>query len=107
MKFKDQNVDEQPSVLVCASTGTAAVKIKGQTLHSAFNISRGQYSNSKLSNDKLNKLQRKCAYLKNVIHDEISMTGNGVWNVFEERLRKGKKSEMKTKLNQPMVMYLY
>jgi ATP-dependent DNA helicase PIF1 len=91
LKFKDQNVDEQPSVLVCASTWTAAVKIKGQTLHSAFNISRGQYSNSKLSNDKLNKLQRKCAYLKNVIHDEISMTGNGVWNVFEERLRKGKK----------------
>ena len=90
LKFKDQKVDDQPSVLVCASTGTAAVRIKGQTLHSSFNLPRGQCSNSKLGNDKLAKLQNKCAFLKTVIHDEISMTGNGTWNMFENRLREAK-----------------
>ena len=38
LKFKDQRIDEQPSLALCASTGTAAVRISGITLHSAFSL---------------------------------------------------------------------
>ena len=89
-KFRGQNSEEQPSILVCASTGTAAVRIKGQTLHSNFSIPCKQHSSTKLSDQSLNKLQRKCLFLQTVIHDEISMTGIDTWSIFEERLRQAK-----------------
>ena len=91
LKFKDQR-QEQPSVQVCASTGVAAVKIGGTTLHSGYNIPCRQFS-SDLSNARLHKLQMKYAHLKVAIEDEISMTSYPVWKLFEERLRQAKKSQ--------------
>ena len=38
LKFKHQRNDDQPSLQVCTSTGVAAVKISGTTLHTAFKI---------------------------------------------------------------------
>ena len=58
LKFKDQRIDEQPSLQVCASTGVAAVKISGTTLHTAFKIPCQQFS-PLLSNNKLHELQNK------------------------------------------------
>ena len=58
LQFRGQNTDEQPSIFVCASTGTAAVRIKGQTLHSAMTIPREQNATTKPSDDQLGKLQK-------------------------------------------------
>ena len=63
---------ECPHTLLCAPTGTAAVNIKGQTLHSAFGFSFGNehYSLSDKTRD------TKRATFKNlrfVIIDEVSM----------------------------------
>ena len=83
LKFKDQRIDEHPSLALCASTGTAAVRISGTTLHSAFNL-----MNKIIGNEALHKLQIKYPYLKTVVHDEISMTSDFIWKTFEDRLRK-------------------
>ena len=66
------NDPDCPHVLLCAPTGTAAVNIKGQTLHSAFGFTFGDehYSLSDKTRD------TKRAHFKNLrflIIDEISM----------------------------------
>ena len=38
LRYPNQSFDQQPSVLVTASTGKAATNINGTTLHSAFNL---------------------------------------------------------------------
>ena len=65
LQFRGQNTDQQPSIFVCASTGTAAVRIKGQTMHSTMSIPREQNVTTKLSDDQLDKLQKKMLLLKN------------------------------------------
>ena len=63
------------SLLVAASTGTAASKINGTTLHSAFKlpISDGNYRKT-LSDKTLKDLRIKYQNLRVLISDEISMT---------------------------------
>ena len=66
------NDPDCPHILLCAPTGTAAVNIKGQTLHSAFGFTFGDehYSLSDKTRD------TKRAHFKNLrflIIDEISM----------------------------------
>ena len=99
LKFKDQNIDEQPSYLVCASCGTAAVRISGNTLHSTFKIPRNQ-STLPLSSRNKDNLQKKCYFL-HVIQDEVSMTGSSTWKTFEGRLRDGKKVCTKDAIQHP------
>ena len=91
LKFKDQRIDEQPSLQVCASTGVAAVKISGTRLHTAFKIPCQQFS-PLLSNNKLHELQNKFQILTNIVYDEISMTSFPIWKIFDDRLKKAKKS---------------
>ena len=97
LKYEDQNADEQPSFFVCASTGAAAVRVGGNTLHSTFAMSRDQ-SSVGLKPRQQQSLQAKCRYLNIVVTDEVSMTGRPTWNRFEERLRVGKgiKEEQRT-----------
>jgi hypothetical protein len=61
---------ECPYILLCAPTGTAAINIKGQTLHSAFNFNFGDehYSLSDKTRD-TKRATFKC--LKFVIVDEV------------------------------------
>ena len=66
------NDPDCPHIILCAPTGTAAVNIKGQTLHSAFGFTFGDehYSLSDKTRD------TKRAHFKNLrflIIDEISM----------------------------------
>ena len=63
---------ECPYVLLCAPTGTAAVNIKGQTLHTTFSFTWGDehFSLSDKNRDTKRALFRN---LKFVIIDEISM----------------------------------
>ena len=55
-----------------------------------MSIPREQNVTTKLSDDQLGKLQKKCYYLKTLIQDEISMTGNDTWRTCEGRFRDGK-----------------
>ena len=54
-KTPGQNMDQNPSVVVTASTGKAALHIDGTTLHSAFALpvrDNGRFANLKLGRDK-------------------------------------------------------
>ena len=63
---------ECPHVMLCAPTGTAAVNIKGQTLHSAFSFTFGDehYSLSDKTRDTKRTIFKNLRFL---IIDEISM----------------------------------
>ena len=63
---------ECPHILVCAPTGTAAVNIKGQTLHSAFGFAFGDEHYS-LADKTRDTKRATFKNLKFVIVDEISM----------------------------------
>jgi ATP-dependent DNA helicase PIF1 len=71
---------------VLAPTGIAALNISGSTLHSFF-----QFCNVNrvidLRGPALQRLQDKCADLKYVIIDELSMVGCRLINVVDRRLR--------------------
>ena len=61
-----------PHVALCAPTGTAAVNIKGQTLHSAFGFPRGDDHYS-LGDEKRDKKRIEFKNLRFLLIDEISM----------------------------------
>ncbi len=63
---------ECPHILLCAPTGTAAINIKGQTLHSAFGFTFGDehYSLSDKTRDTKRAMFQKLRFL---IIDEVSM----------------------------------
>ena len=63
---------ECPYIIVAAPTGTAAAKVRGQTMHSAFGFSFGNEHFS-LSDKVRDKKRNLLKYLKIVIIDEISM----------------------------------
>ena len=92
-----QNWDEEPSVVVTASTGKAATNINGTTLHSAFQLpvtSGGALNTRKLSNEKLHMLQIKYKYLKVLLIDEISMIGKETFDNLNGNLQLIKNSNL-------------
>lgn len=79
---------EDCRVLLCAPTGKAAFHINGITLHSAFRIPANQgYDRTLLSSDALNSLRTKYRNLTVVMIDEVSMVGNNMLNLINERLK--------------------
>lgn len=84
---------ENCKVLLCAPTGKAAFHISGVTLHSAFRIPASQgYSCTPLSSDILNTLRTKYRHLAVVMIDEVSMVGNNMLKLVNERLKQIKGS---------------
>ena len=75
LRYTGQNIEEQPSVIVTASTGKAASNIGGTTLHSAFKLPLGDKwgGKSKPSHSVLAKLRNQYRYLMVILIDEISM----------------------------------
>ena len=66
---------EHPSAVVAASTGTAASKVSGTTLHSAFYLPIFEArSKQTLSDKEVHSLRIKYKNLKVLINDELSMT---------------------------------
>ena len=65
--------DDQPIVLITATTGSAAFQIGGSTMHSAF-LLHDTYK-SKPSWEKRSKMQLKLEHMMLSITDEISMVG--------------------------------
>lgn len=74
-------------ILLCAPTGKAAFNIKGQTLHNAFHLPLNQKKISHLSPGLSNTLATKLDHLKVLIIDEISMVGQHILNMVNERLQ--------------------
>ena len=78
LKQAGQNLN-QPSIILTASTGIAASRISGTSLHSAFTLpirDGSRISRGKLSSQELHDLQRTFQYLKIIVIDEISMVGD-------------------------------
>jgi hypothetical protein len=75
-------------VLKVAPTGKAAYNIKGNTIHSAFQIpaNRG-FEYCSLDSDRLNTIRSKLRNLKFIFIDEISMVGSGMFNFLNLRLQ--------------------
>jgi len=75
LKFPGQSPD-QPSILLTASTGTAASRISGQTLHGALNLSiYGLGARKKKNGMDLGDKAVAMKFLKIIVIDEISMVG--------------------------------
>lgn len=84
----DKNCDPDVlKILLCAPTGKAAFNIKGQTLHSAFKLPLNQKTLTPISASIANTLATKLAHLRVVIIDEISMVGQHILNMVDERLQ--------------------
>ena len=66
---------DQPYILKCAPTGTAAANIDGQTLHQIFKFSFGPEFRS-LNDQQRDKLREQLKNLRILIIDEISMIGS-------------------------------
>ena len=77
---------ECPYIIVAAPTGTAAAKVRGQTMHSAFGFSFGNEHFS-LSDKVRDKKRNLLKYLKIVIIDEISMVKSDQQFQLDKRLR--------------------
>ena len=79
LRYPGQLIDKQPSVLVTASTGKAAVGINGITLHSAFRLpikTMGKCFQYKKPKDEIiHDMRNRYKYLKVLMIDEISMVG--------------------------------
>ena len=84
LRYPNQNLD-QPSVLETASTGKAATDINGITLHSAFHLpvksGLKSYKYKEPSDETPRMLRNKYQYLKVLIIDEISMTGEKLLDI--------------------------
>ena len=85
LRWPGVNHDQQPSIQRTASTGIAASKICGTTLHTAFCIP--VHNNLPLGRKKLLDLREKYKFLKIIIIDEMSMVGINDWNTFENYLQ--------------------
>jgi len=84
----DNNPDD-PKVLLSSPTGKAAFLINGQTIHSLFRIpaNQGYTEYRPLTSDKLNALQCQLRHVKLLIIDEISMVGNRMFSLIDQRLQ--------------------
>jgi hypothetical protein len=75
-------------ILLMAPTGKAAYNIKGNTIHSALNISIYKEKRSlPLTTDVLTALKAKIGSTKVVIIDEISMVGASLFQIVDSRLK--------------------
>ena len=77
LKFPGQSPD-QPSILLTASTGPAASRISGQTLHKALNLNTygiGSGERKKKKGQDLGDKAYAMKFLKIIVIDEISMVG--------------------------------
>ena len=83
---KDRDDPECPYVLVTAPTGTAAAKVRGQTLHTCFSFHFGNqhYPLSDKARDKARMLYKE---LQVVIIDEVSMVKADMLYMLDLRLR--------------------
>lgn len=82
----DTNPDD-PKILLCAPTGKASFNIGGQTIHSAFKLPLNQKQLNELSASISNTLSTKLHALKVIIIDEISMVGQHILDMVDQRLR--------------------
>lgn len=84
-----QYIETHENTLVCASTGTAAADMEGDTMHRVFSIPVPAYgaSLSKITASKLKEL----VMADTVIIDEISMCRNDVFTFMAKVLRKAEK----------------
>ncbi|KAE8741504.1 hypothetical protein FOCC_FOCC012964 [Frankliniella occidentalis] len=78
---------EDPKVLLCAPTGKASFNIGGQTIHSLFKLPINQKKINELSASVSNTLASKIHNLKVLIIDEISMVGQHMLDMIDQRLR--------------------
>ena len=83
---KEGDNPEFPYVVVTAPTGTAASKVRGQTLHSAFGFNFGNKHFS-LSDKKRDKTRTLLKNLKIIIVDEVSMVKSDLLYQLDLRLR--------------------
>ena len=81
-----ENLDDV-KVIKVAPTGKAAYNIKGNTVHSAFQIPAKRWEYCSLDSDRLNTIRSKLRNLKVIIFDEISMVGCGMFNLLNLRLQ--------------------
>ena len=86
LRFSNQDNQKQPSLMLTASTGIAAVAIDGTTIHSGFSIHTSCQPLSK-KGDKLANLQNEFNFLKIVFIDEISMVSLKLFNRLDQHLR--------------------
>ena len=89
---KEGEDPENTRILLCAPTGTAAYNIRGLTNHKAFNIRvyqsiKNTSDQNILSAANLNTLRTLYRDLQFVIIDEISMVGNHMFKLINERLQ--------------------
>ena len=77
LKFPGQ-AGNQPSILLTASTGPAASRISGQTVHSALHLSSRGFGKErrKLNGKTLGDKNEAYNFLKVMITDEVSMIGD-------------------------------
>ena len=92
VRYYDSIPGENPDelkVLKCAPTGKAAYNIRGNTLHSAFQVPANQsiLNYKPLHMQDLNIMRNKYMKLKVVFIDEISMAGNKLFNFVNLRLK--------------------
>jgi hypothetical protein len=78
---------DDPKILLCAPTGKASFNIGGQTLHSAFKLPLNQKHLHELSAAVSNMLSNKLHALKVIIIDEVSMVGQHILGMVDQRLR--------------------
>lgn len=83
------NQSQQPSVLLGAPTGIAAIQIQGATNHSLFGIDPQQGRDvfmQPLNSDRLNQKRNLFAHVRLIIIDEISMCSNIMLAKIHKRL---------------------
>ncbi|RMZ93354.1 ATP-dependent DNA helicase, partial [Brachionus plicatilis] len=82
----------------CAPTAKAAYLIKGETIHSLFEINGSSIKNKsiEIKSKKLRKLQEKFKGITHVIIDEYSMLSQAMFGLIDNRLRQatGKLEEL-------------
>nr|XP_055075157.1 uncharacterized protein LOC129454640 [Misgurnus anguillicaudatus] len=86
------NPDDR-TVILCASTGVAAYNIGAATIHNTFSIGANvKLPYQPLSDDKINSLRSKMAFLQILIIDEISMVDHHLLSYVHGRLRQIKQT---------------
>ena len=79
----------QPSVLLLAPTGVAAINIAGNTINSGLAIPKDNFPGhiAKMSDQRRTHLRTQLSHLKLIVIDEISMVSNAKIRLVHERLQ--------------------